>query len=220
MSQELTADMNQSTIESNLRLGYRFRSGREAKQLSQEKVATQLRLSSSQIEAIETDNYTYAAPVYVRGHLMMYARLLGLPLEEILQNFTQLQAEHLARPQHEAPAFAEEKIKFEHSWSDNTHKIRWLGIGVLVIVALVAAIGWVSHVQEKHQARNTIAVSPGDGGTISQINNESVTVPSTLAPQNSPSKANKTNNVSKNSNANTTKKDHQPTEALRSDSDL
>ncbi|MGB6977094.1 MAG: helix-turn-helix domain-containing protein [Gammaproteobacteria bacterium] len=223
MSQEFVSDMNQSTVETNLKPGYRLRSAREAKQLSQEQVATQLRLSPFQIEAIEKDDYSYVpASVYARGHISMYARLLGLPLEEILQSFAQLQPEQPPRPLYNTTYFPTEResesIGLERSWVNNGYKMRWLGVGLLMIVVLMATVWWVGRTEGKHQTRNNIVVSPADGSEISQIGDSSVTMPSILATDDdSPSKANKSNHISKNSNTNATQKDQKDNKSPRNE---
>jgi cytoskeletal protein RodZ len=194
MSQEFPSDMIQPTVEPTLKPGYRLRSAREAKLLSQEQVAAQLCLRPFQIEAIERDDYSYVpAPVYARGHIAMYARLLGLPLEELMQSFAQLQPEQPIPRLQTNVHFTSEDLG-EERWVLNK-KVRWLGLGVLVIALLMALIWWAGHTEEKHQARNTIAVSPGDAGDISQVNGNSITVPATLAPEASKSNVSKDNNA-------------------------
>jgi len=61
-------------------LGARLRAGREALGLSAAEAATRLRVSLSIVEAIERDDLDrLGAPVYARGYLSSYARLVGLP---------------------------------------------------------------------------------------------------------------------------------------------
>ena len=62
-------------------LGTRLRAGREALGLSATEAATKLRVSLTIIEAIERDDLDrLGAPVYARGYLSSYARLVGLPI--------------------------------------------------------------------------------------------------------------------------------------------
>jgi cytoskeletal protein RodZ len=206
------SDVTQSTVEPNLKPGYRLRSAREAKQLSQEQVAVQLRLSPFQIDSIEKDDYSYVpAQVYARGHLTLYARLVGLPVDEILQTFTQLQPP-ITRPQQQLEHCVPEKIEYDHSFSSrNKHKLRWLAVGILVIAALVTAIWWVGNMKEKHHAAaaHNIVVAPGDGGEISQqIGDGAVspppatsTIPAPVAPEGSVVKSHKSTNTRKTSHA-------------------
>lgn len=61
-------------------LGSRLRAGREALGLSAVDAAAKLRVSLTIVEAIEQNNFErLGAPVYARGYLSSYARLVGLP---------------------------------------------------------------------------------------------------------------------------------------------
>ncbi|HVA56213.1 MAG TPA: RodZ domain-containing protein [Gammaproteobacteria bacterium] len=72
-------------------LGATLRSAREARGLSLHKAAQGMHVSDDIIEALERDDFaSLGAPIFVRGHLRNYARLLGLPEDEILA------AEHTA----------------------------------------------------------------------------------------------------------------------------
>jgi cytoskeleton protein RodZ len=58
---------------------------REAKSLSREEVAKQIRLSVSVIEDIESDHYEhFGAATFVRGYLRSYARVVGVSEEKVL----------------------------------------------------------------------------------------------------------------------------------------
>jgi cytoskeleton protein RodZ len=65
--------------------GQSLRAAREAQQLGIDKVAAQLHLSPSMVEAIERDDFgRLPGAVFVRGYLKNYARLVGLSAEHIL----------------------------------------------------------------------------------------------------------------------------------------
>ena len=65
--------------------GARLRKVRQSKALEQSRVAAQLHLSESMIEALERDDYA-ALPgaVFTQGYLRNYARLLGVAEDEVL----------------------------------------------------------------------------------------------------------------------------------------
>ena len=65
--------------------GARLRKVRQSKALEQSRVAAQLHLSESMIEALERDDYV-ALPgaVFTQGYLRNYARLLGVAEDEVL----------------------------------------------------------------------------------------------------------------------------------------
>lgn len=65
--------------------GWRLREAREANGLTTQQVAAQLRMQLRIIEALENDDYSnLPGTTFVQGYLRSYARLLGLPEEEIL----------------------------------------------------------------------------------------------------------------------------------------
>jgi cytoskeleton protein RodZ len=73
------------TPETPLTLGDRLRSGRRARALSREQAAQALHLEESLLAALEEERFAaVGAPVFVRGHLRSYARLLGLDEDAIL----------------------------------------------------------------------------------------------------------------------------------------
>ncbi|MGB9428925.1 MAG: RodZ domain-containing protein [Gammaproteobacteria bacterium] len=66
-------------------LGAGLRSAREARKLSVHKAAQDMHVSDDIIAALERDDYrTLGAPIFVRGHLRNYARMLGLSEDEVL----------------------------------------------------------------------------------------------------------------------------------------
>ncbi len=71
-----------------LGLGERLRSARKAKALSVEEVAETLHLEERIVRALEDERYaSLGAPVFVRGHLRSYARLLGLSEQSVLEAY-------------------------------------------------------------------------------------------------------------------------------------
>ncbi|HHQ13774.1 MAG TPA: DUF4115 domain-containing protein [Chromatiales bacterium] len=66
--------------------GDRLREARESKKLAVEQVAESLHLDEHLVVAIEQENFdALGAPVFVRGHIRTYARLLELPADELLE---------------------------------------------------------------------------------------------------------------------------------------
>ena len=62
--------------------GQRLRAAREAAGLSVHDVAAKLKMPSRIVEALEAEDWArIGAPVFVRGQLRSYSRLLGLPVE-------------------------------------------------------------------------------------------------------------------------------------------
>ncbi len=68
--------------------GRRLREAREAKNLTTKEIAQQLKLKQGFIDALESDDYASLPSVlFARGYLKSYARLLGLPADEIVGAF-------------------------------------------------------------------------------------------------------------------------------------
>ena len=71
--------------------GARLRQARKACDLSIEDVATHLKLSTDKIKSLESGEISsIAAPVFVAGYLRAYAKLVGLPGDEIVSGFDAL----------------------------------------------------------------------------------------------------------------------------------
>ncbi|HMM46473.1 MAG TPA: DUF4115 domain-containing protein [Thiobacillaceae bacterium] len=121
--------MNEAALES---IGQRLRSAREATGMSREDAALRLRLMQRQIEAMETDDFeSLGEPVFARGFVRNYARLLGLAPEGLLSRMEGAPAEPAAvsKP---APALP-------RSWLSSPWLILFL-LALLVLVAVPAAL--------------------------------------------------------------------------------
>ena len=78
-----------------LSVGARLVAAREQHSLTTEGVASQLRLDVTIIEALENDDASgLPAPIFVQGYVRSYARLLGLPEEELVRDY----ASHSGEP--------------------------------------------------------------------------------------------------------------------------
>lgn len=67
-------------------IGARLRAAREAKGLDIAEVGRKLRMPIRVVESLEAENWSrLGAPIFVHGQLRSYARLLGLPADEVVQ---------------------------------------------------------------------------------------------------------------------------------------
>ncbi|MCH9742270.1 MAG: helix-turn-helix domain-containing protein [Proteobacteria bacterium] len=112
--------------------GNRLKTARLAKQLSEETVATQLKLSVKTLRALEEDSWhaLTLSPMFVRGYLRNYSELLGIEMPESvlasIQDNKQLKAvSHIAEP------FTDSEAK--------AVPVRWLLWG---FIAAILFIGW------------------------------------------------------------------------------
>ncbi|VAX04331.1 hypothetical protein MNBD_GAMMA20-2488, partial [hydrothermal vent metagenome] len=71
--------------------GERLRLAREALKLSQQDVAGQIRISVDKVAALESDEIARVGPpVFAAGYIRAYARIVGLPADELIPQFTGL----------------------------------------------------------------------------------------------------------------------------------
>mgnify|MGYP001821065214 CR=1 FL=1 len=69
-------------------IGEQLYAARTKQELTSEKVARELNLSEPIIRAIEADDAaSLPAPIYVQGYVRSYARLLGLPEDELVRDY-------------------------------------------------------------------------------------------------------------------------------------
>jgi cytoskeleton protein RodZ len=68
-------------------LGAYLREARRRKRVSLERAAEQTRIRADFLMRMESDDFDFLAPAYVRGFLSSYARFLGVPVETLLEEF-------------------------------------------------------------------------------------------------------------------------------------
>ena len=75
---------DENTTDTNRGCGQRLRTAREAAGLSVQDVATRLRMPVRVVESLEAEDWNrLGAPVFIRGQLRSYGRLLGLVTESV-----------------------------------------------------------------------------------------------------------------------------------------
>lgn len=85
---DLTDDVHNETRE---KPGQILATLREKRGVTQEFVAAKLHLRVKVIELLEADNYELMPePVFIKGYLRAYAKLLGTPVEPLIQQFNSL----------------------------------------------------------------------------------------------------------------------------------
>ncbi len=115
-------------------VGQILRDAREAQGITLEDAAVRLRLMQRQVEAMETDDFeSLDPPVFARGFVRNYARLLGLAPEALLVRMAGAPAEP-AEVSYAAPPPP-------HSWLSSPWLILLL-LGLLVLVAVPVALYW------------------------------------------------------------------------------
>ena len=123
--------MSENTQDS---IGRVLREAREAQGVTLEEAAARLRLMHRQIEAMETDDFdSLGQPVFARGFVRNYARLLGLAPETLLTRMEGAPADPAPVSRAEPP--------LPHSWLTSPWLIL-LMLGVLVVVVAPIALYW------------------------------------------------------------------------------
>lgn len=113
-------------------IGQILRGAREAQGITLESVAERLRLMHRQVEAMETDDFdSLGQPVFARGFVRNYARLLGLAPEALLERMVGAPADPAEVNHVEPPP--------QRSWLISPWFILLL-LGVLVVVAVPVAL--------------------------------------------------------------------------------
>lgn len=116
-------------------VGQILRDAREAQGVSLDDAAARLRLMHRQIEAMEADDFeSLGQPVFARGFVRNYARLLGLAPEALLDRMEGAPAEQPA-------AVSQAELPLPHSWLTSPWLILLL-LGSLLVVAVPVALYW------------------------------------------------------------------------------
>lgn len=111
--------------------GERLKEERNRQQLTERQAADKLHLSLSYVRALEADNYEQLPEAtFIKGYFRNYARLLGLPADEVTAAFEALQAE-------QAPVTAQDAQ--EKAPLLPQRQLVW---GIVALVLVVIVMGW------------------------------------------------------------------------------
>jgi cytoskeleton protein RodZ len=151
--------------------GPTLRAAREQQQLSVDDVAHSLHLSRELILALEAGDFeALGPPVFVRGYLRNYARLLGLPQHGVLAGFPAADVE--------PEEFRTMSLKTELKPGVNLYGwLLWSSIGlILLIAAIVLLIVMQDSTVERAAVGNSVVATEGaaDQKVVSVIANSPV----------------------------------------------
>lgn len=144
-------------------IGERLRSAREARGLAIEQVAARLRLMNRQVAAMESGDFAaLGQPVFARGFVRNYAKLLGLDAEEIA---AQMRVEHAP----ESPP----KTEFSPLPAARRWRSAWLlgGLVLLAVIAIPLALyGWLTsgNGPDADKAEEPAAIPDQSGALVPQ----------------------------------------------------
>lgn len=139
--------------------GARLRTAREARNLSIAEVSSRLRLDAATLSALENNDFQgLPAPIFVRGYLRNYARLLGLSEAEVVAEYD---AQGVPEPRPTLNAISRRRIAVDgFPW-------RLLGWILLLALAIAGVVLYGPHVNKlwssggKTQAPAGALVLPG-----------------------------------------------------------
>jgi len=127
--------------------GARLLAERRSQGLSLGDIARQLKLSVRQVEALERDEYAaFSGPVFVRGFLRNYAKLLHLDPDPLLEAANLAVAAPVGQIVHPAAAPSPASARSEHG--------RRLLVGAALALLVVIAVGLLASnaARERHKA--------------------------------------------------------------------
>ncbi|HWQ95140.1 MAG TPA: RodZ domain-containing protein [Gammaproteobacteria bacterium] len=148
MSPDQPVDVN---LQTEAGLGARLRLAREKLGLTTKDVAAQIHLGPRHIEAIEREDFNYiAAPVFVRGYLRNYARLLNLPSDRIVQQYEALAG--VSPPPLKGFPIGDATPAGE---ADKT--VRWIIYAIVLGSAILAVVWWMTEGTFKFKEDDVVA---------------------------------------------------------------
>lgn len=129
-------DSENEAAEQPVFLGPRLREAREAKGLTIEEVAKQLKLKRAFITALEADDFgALPSVLFARGYLKSYAKLLGIPGVEVTSAFDHLGLTEVVPVPHGAILTSKRHRRGEHL------VLKW-GSAAVVLVTITLLVVW------------------------------------------------------------------------------
>lgn len=118
-------------VDSRASIGAQLRAARKGHRLEIEQVAHELHLDIDVVRALENDERSkLPAPIFVQGYLKSYGRLVGLPVEKLIKDYSEQMGEppplHVIKSAEKLPAVSQQSIRL----------IRYV-IGLLLVAILV-----------------------------------------------------------------------------------
>ncbi|HUV23189.1 MAG TPA: RodZ domain-containing protein [Gammaproteobacteria bacterium] len=121
--------------------GERLQAARIKKGLSLEDVASRMHLSANILEAIEENNFdVITAPIFVKGYLRAYARIVSLDEDEMIQQYLDFYSEE------DPPINSTSNTVPELSATDA--RIKWTTYFVIVVLGVLLAAWWWNKQQD------------------------------------------------------------------------
>jgi cytoskeleton protein RodZ len=125
---------DEKSADADMSPGARLRQVREQKNLSLQEIAEKVLLDVQVLKKLEANNYDgLPAPIFVRGYIKSYAKVLAIPQESILESFDRMNPQQKPEPIIPPPE-PDKPVSSDDSW---------FNIGTIVlIVTFIVLLGW------------------------------------------------------------------------------
>jgi cytoskeleton protein RodZ len=126
-------DIKEATVKSTEATpGQQLKKGREAQGLTQQQVADSLHLRLGNIQDIETDTHKRGVSItFTKGYVRIYAKLLNMPVEPLLENFDVL---------HQGEKQAPKLQSFSQRVAKQANDDRWMMVTYLIVFLVIASL--------------------------------------------------------------------------------
>jgi len=119
--------------DSRASIGAQLRAARKKRKLGIEEVAQELHLDIDVIRALENDERgKLPAPIFVQGYLKSYGRLVGLPVDKLIKDYSEQMGEppplHVIKSAERLPAVSQRSIRL---------------IRYVIVLLLLAILVWL-----------------------------------------------------------------------------
>jgi cytoskeleton protein RodZ len=129
--------------------GERLAVARRSHEISASDIAKELHLDEPKVRALEQNNFELlGAPVFAKGHLRKYAELVGVPIDDIIADYYQLNRTA------GAPPVVGPARRFERNYSLGP----WISGGVAIIIIASGAYWWLTREPARPVARTEPAI--------------------------------------------------------------
>ena len=120
-------------VDPHASIGAQLCEARKQRRFKIEKVAQELHLDADIIRALENDDHgKLPAPIFVQGYLKSYGRLVGLPVDKLIKDYSEQVGEppplSFYRPTERLPAISQQSIRL---------------IRYVIVLLLLAILVWL-----------------------------------------------------------------------------